>query len=206
LVGKPLPVPTLEAMAVLVDGAVTKLPVAPNPSERVRAPGVGQSRSPVDKSGRQPYKGHMTRLRHDCGTLYELREGQRVHVGDRPYIVKKRTRGGMGFLLFLELDGANAPREFSVHGLRIALKSILPGALDGEAASLFRRELVVWSGLHCRTIDRWMDKDPRRRQTLFLAESEFIAKRADNLRSVGRKDDSSKLQVPGYATAEGKGA
>ena len=94
----------------------------------------------------------MTPLHHDCRTLYELRKGQRVYVGDRPYIVQKRTRGGMGFLLFLALDGANAPRAFSVHRLRIALKSILPNALDDESARLFRRELVVWSGLQFGTI------------------------------------------------------
>ncbi len=94
----------------------------------------------------------MTPLHHDCRTLYELRKGQRVYVGDRPYIVQKRTRGGMGFLLFLALDGTNAPKTFSVHRLRIALKSILPNALDDESARLFRRELVVWSGLQFGTI------------------------------------------------------
>jgi serine/threonine protein kinase len=94
----------------------------------------------------------MTPFRHSCGTLYELRQGQQVHIGDRPYIVKKRSRGGMGFILFLELDAANAPETFSVHGLRVALKSILPTAVDDEAAALFRRELVVWSGLQCGNI------------------------------------------------------
>jgi len=58
----------------------------------------------------------------------------------------------MGFILFLELDAANAPKTFSVHRLRIALKSILPTALDDEASALFRRELVVWSGFQCGTI------------------------------------------------------
>ena len=94
----------------------------------------------------------MTPLRHSCKTLYELRQGQQVQIGDRPYIVKKHARGGMGFILFLELDAKNAPGTFSVHRLRIALKSILPTALDDEAAALFRRELVVWSGLQCGTI------------------------------------------------------
>jgi serine/threonine-protein kinase len=94
----------------------------------------------------------MTPLHHNCETLYELRQGQQVHIGDRPYIVKKRARGGMGFLLFLEIDAAYAPVKFSVHRLRVALKSVLPMALDDEAAALFRRELVVWSGLQFATI------------------------------------------------------
>lgn len=94
----------------------------------------------------------MTPLHHSCGTLYELRQGQQVHIGDRPYIVKKRAQGGMGFILFLELDRSNAPGRFSVHGLRVVLKSILPAVLDDEAAALFRRELVVWSGLQFGTI------------------------------------------------------
>jgi serine/threonine protein kinase len=93
----------------------------------------------------------MTPLRHNCGTLYDLTKGQRVHIGDRPYIVQKQSRGGMGFLLFLEL-GANAPSKLSVHGLRVAIKSILPTALGAEAAGFFRRELVVWSGLQHATI------------------------------------------------------
>jgi len=94
----------------------------------------------------------MTPLHHSCETLYDLRQGQQVHIGDRPYIVKKRAQGGMGFILFLELDRANAPEKFSIHGLRVVLKSILPAALDDEAAALFRRELVVWSGLQCGNI------------------------------------------------------
>jgi serine/threonine protein kinase len=57
----------------------------------------------------------------------------------------------MGFILFLEFDGSNAPSRF-VHGLRVAIKSPLPTALDPETAGLFRRELVVWSGFQCRTI------------------------------------------------------
>ena len=93
----------------------------------------------------------MTPLRHNCGTLYDLTKGQRVHIGDRPYIVQKQSRSGMGFLLFLEL-GANAPSKLSVHGLRVAIKSILPTALGAEAAGFFRRELVVWSGLQHATI------------------------------------------------------
>jgi serine/threonine-protein kinase len=76
-----------------------------------------------------------------------------VFIGDSPYIVKQRARGGMGFILFIELDTANAPSgEFGVHGLRVALKSILPGPVDDEAAALFRRELVIWSGLVYGTI------------------------------------------------------
>jgi hypothetical protein len=79
----------------------------------------------------------MTPLHHSCGTLYELRQGQQVHIGDRPYIVKKRAQGGMGFILFLELDRSNAPGRFSVHGLRVVLKSILPAVLDDD----LKREL-----------------------------------------------------------------
>lgn len=95
----------------------------------------------------------MTPLRHDCRTLYDLSKGQQVHIGDWPYIVQHRARGGMGFLLFLELDGPNAPPgQFGVHGLWVALKSILPSAVDDEAAALFRRELVIWSGLNYGTI------------------------------------------------------
>jgi serine/threonine protein kinase len=94
----------------------------------------------------------MTPLHHDGETLYKLKRGQRACIGDRPYIVKKQARGGMGFLHFLDLDAANAPSKFSVHGLHVAIKSILPTAIDAESVSLFRRELVVWSGLQFGTI------------------------------------------------------
>jgi serine/threonine protein kinase len=90
----------------------------------------------------------MTPLRHECGTLYELDKGQKVRIGNDPYIVQKRSRGGMGFLLFLEIEGTNPPSRF-VHGLRVAIKSVLPTA---ESTALFRRELVVWSGLKISTI------------------------------------------------------
>jgi eukaryotic-like serine/threonine-protein kinase len=94
----------------------------------------------------------MTPLRHNCESLYKIGKGQRVYIGDRPYIVQKHAQGGMGFLLFMELDAANAPAEFSVHGLRVAVKSVLPASLDAESTALFRRELVVWSGLRYGTI------------------------------------------------------
>jgi len=72
----------------------------------------------------------MTPLRHNCESLYKIGKGQRVYIGSRPYIVQKHAKGGMGFLLFMELDAANAPAEFSVHGLRVAIKSVLPTSLD----------------------------------------------------------------------------
>jgi len=93
----------------------------------------------------------MTPLRHDCETLYDLKNGQRVQIGRDAYILRKRSHGGMGFILFLEFDGTKAPSRV-VHGLRVAVKSVLPTALDVEATASFRRELVIWSGLQCATI------------------------------------------------------
>lgn len=95
----------------------------------------------------------MTPLRHDRASLYDLQKDHRVFIGDRPYLVEKRVRGGMGFLLFLELD-RSAPAVFSVHGLRAVLKAVLPTAVDAESLLLFRRELTVWSGLRYGTIVR----------------------------------------------------
>lgn len=94
----------------------------------------------------------MTPLRHDRASLYDLQKDHRVSIGDRPYIVQKRVNGGMGFLLFLKLDTASAPPGFSIHGLGVALKAVLPTALDTESLQLFRRELVVWSGFRYGTI------------------------------------------------------
>jgi hypothetical protein len=61
--------------------------------------------------------------------VIHLGKGQRVHIGERPCLIRKRTGGGMGFLLLLELDAANAPGKFSVHGLRLAIRPALPASL-----------------------------------------------------------------------------
>jgi serine/threonine protein kinase len=58
----------------------------------------------------------------------------------------------MGLIIFIELDAANAPPRFSIHGLRVAIKAVLPAALNAHSVHLFRRELVVWSGFQSSTI------------------------------------------------------
>lgn len=74
-------------------------------------------------------------------------------VGDIPYSVNKAARGGMGFILFLWMNSEKAPRErSSVHGMKLALKTVLPDVADREGVALFKRELTVWAALRHRHI------------------------------------------------------
>lgn len=66
-------------------------------------------------------------------------------VGDMPYVVKKSARGGMGFVLLLWKNSDRAPLRPSAHGIKLALKTVLPNAADEEGVALFKRELTVWS-------------------------------------------------------------
>lgn len=66
-------------------------------------------------------------------------------IGDMPYIAEKSARGGMGFVMLLRMDLGKAPQRFSAHGIKVALKSVLPDAADEEGIALFKRELTVWS-------------------------------------------------------------
>lgn len=66
-------------------------------------------------------------------------------VGDMPYTVKKSAGGGMGFVLLLWKNHDKAPLRPSAHGIKLALKTVLPDAVDEEGVALFKRELTVWS-------------------------------------------------------------
>lgn len=66
-------------------------------------------------------------------------------VGDMPYTVRKAARGGMGFVLLLWQDSENTPHRMSVHGIKLALKTVLPDMADKEGVALFKRELTVWA-------------------------------------------------------------
>lgn len=69
-------------------------------------------------------------------------------VGDVPYSVKKAARGGMGFIVLLWQDSEKAPQRRSVHGMKLALKTVLPDVADREGVALFKRELTVWAAFH----------------------------------------------------------
>lgn len=87
----------------------------------------------------------MTRLQHSHPSLFDLHIGDKVMVGDMPYAVRKAACGGMGFILLLWQDSDRAPQQMSVHGIKLALKTILPEAADKEGITLFKRELTVWA-------------------------------------------------------------
>lgn len=87
----------------------------------------------------------MTPLLHTRASIFELHPGDEVLVGDMPYIVKRSARGGMGFVLFLWKNHDKAPPRLSAHGIKLALKTILPEAAEEEGVALFKRELTIWS-------------------------------------------------------------
>ncbi len=87
----------------------------------------------------------MTPLTHSRGRICDLQPDDEVFIGDTPYFVKKVARGGMGLVLLMNQDSKRVPRRRNVHGLRVALKTILPDFLTDETKDMFRRELAVWT-------------------------------------------------------------
>jgi serine/threonine-protein kinase len=51
----------------------------------------------------------------------------------------------MGFVLLLWQDRDYTPEQMSVHGIKLALKTILPDVADQDGVALFKRELTVWA-------------------------------------------------------------
>lgn len=88
----------------------------------------------------------MTPLIHNRNSFFDLRPEDRVLIGDMHYVVEKHVQGGMGCVCMLWKDLDKSPRKMSALGLKLALKAVLPDATCVEGASLFRRELTVWSG------------------------------------------------------------
>jgi serine/threonine protein kinase len=87
----------------------------------------------------------MTPLTHSRGRLCDLQPNDEVLIGDTPYFVKSVAKGGMGLVFLLDQDSDRAPQRFNVHGLRVALKTILPDFLTNESKDMFHRELAVWA-------------------------------------------------------------
>jgi len=87
----------------------------------------------------------MIRLFHKRNSFFDLLPNDSLLIGDRPYVVEKVARGGMGFVLLLTLDHAKAPERLSALGLKVALKGVLPSVADPEGIALFKRELTIWS-------------------------------------------------------------
>jgi serine/threonine protein kinase len=88
----------------------------------------------------------MTPLRHNRLRIFDLRIGDCVMVGDVPYTAERALRGGMGLVILLRQKSDCVPLRFSVHGLSVALKTVLPEFISKESTLLFRRELAVWAG------------------------------------------------------------
>lgn len=89
----------------------------------------------------------MRFFRHGKTSLGELDVGDAVHIGETPYRLRRVAHGGMGIVLLLELEPGQPQTDFSVHGLRVAVKSVLPERIGQDNIALFRRELTVWAGL-----------------------------------------------------------
>lgn len=87
----------------------------------------------------------MTPLIHSRSAIANLSVDDEVFVGEIPYLVQKVARGGMGLVFLLNRDHHKAPQKLSVHGGRIALKTILPDFLDETSIAMFHRELAVWA-------------------------------------------------------------
>ena len=88
----------------------------------------------------------MNTLIHNKLRIADLQCEDEVAICDARYVVKNVMRGGMGRVLLLnQVVGSS---QCGVHGLRIALKAILPDLLSIESETLFHRELAVWAGFH----------------------------------------------------------
>jgi serine/threonine protein kinase len=86
-------------------------------------------------------------FKHDKTSLGELHVDDAVQIGRTDYRVRRVALGGMGIVLLLERDAEQPQTDSDVHGLRIAVKSVLPERIGQENIALFRRELTVWAGL-----------------------------------------------------------
>jgi len=87
----------------------------------------------------------VTKLEIKDGSLFELEIGDQVRLGDVKYSVSGFTRGGMGFILFLDRIDSLQYSKLSIHGKRVVVKSALGTSTPG-LDKLFLKELVVWSG------------------------------------------------------------
>jgi serine/threonine protein kinase len=87
----------------------------------------------------------VTKLEIGTGSVFELEVGDQVGLGGIEYSVQGFARGGMGFILFLEKTNSFHCSKISVHGSRLAIKSVL-GSSTPDLDKLFLRELTVWSG------------------------------------------------------------
>jgi serine/threonine protein kinase len=85
-------------------------------------------------------------LRHNKCSIRELTTGGDVWVGKKQYRVEQIAQGGMGAVLLLELKHDPEPAAFSLHGARVAVKSVLPQFFDEGGCELFHRELTIWAG------------------------------------------------------------
>lgn len=88
----------------------------------------------------------MTRLKHRRRSIADSQAGDAVMIGATRYLVEKTTRGGMGFIVLLSLDPLDTSERTQTHGIRVALKSILPATVEAQSMALFKRELTVWAG------------------------------------------------------------
>ena len=88
----------------------------------------------------------MNVLRHNKRSVRELLVGDTVSIGRKEYRVQQIASGGMGIVLLLESEPLSESTAFSVHGMRVAVKSVLPEFLDERHRELFRRELTIWAG------------------------------------------------------------
>jgi serine/threonine-protein kinase len=87
----------------------------------------------------------MTPFTHSRASISTVRVDDEVLIGEVPYLVRKTVRGGMGLVFLLEQDHKRAAKKLSVHGLRAALKTILPEFINETSRNLFHRELAVWA-------------------------------------------------------------
>jgi hypothetical protein len=87
----------------------------------------------------------MNALRHNKRSVRELLVGDTVSIGRKEYRIQRIASGGMGIVLLLESEPLSESTAFSVHGMRVAVKSVLPEFLDERHRELFRRELTIWA-------------------------------------------------------------
>jgi len=93
----------------------------------------------------------MTKLEYDADSIFDLEVGNSVRLGDVSYKIKKFSRGGMGFIIYLCQSNSRPSEKFSIHGQRVVIKAAL-GDDSGNIQNLFLRELTIWAGFRNRNI------------------------------------------------------
>jgi len=109
----------------------------------------------------------MRNINYHQESVSDLGPGDILSVGDNSYVLKKLSRGGMGYILMLEHNKESKKNYENYIGHKLALKTVLPGFFDEGGEVLFKRELTVWAALWHANIVSLIDIGICKKNNLF---------------------------------------